>query len=53
MKLFQSQFIIILEPVLQRLLKAPLNLIATVLQLVTTDIDKNHKLSIHFLPLLV
>ena len=52
-KLFQSLFVIILKPVLQSLLKAPLKLIATVLQLVTTDIDKNHKLSIHFLPLLV
>ena len=40
MKLFQSQFIIILKPVFQRFLEAPLKLIATVLQLLTTDIRR-------------
>ena len=41
MKLFQSLFVIILKPVLQSLLKAPLKLIATVLQLLATDISRN------------
>ena len=40
MKLFQSLFVIILKPVLQSLLKAPLKLIAAVLQLLTTDIRR-------------
>ena len=40
-KLFQSLFVIILKPVLQSLLKAPLKLIPAVLQLLTTDISRN------------
>ena len=39
--LFQPLPIIILKPVSQRFLKAPLKLIAAVLQLLTTDISRN------------
>ena len=39
--LFQIFPVIILEPVSQRFLKAPLKLIAAVLQLLTTDISRN------------
>ena len=41
MKLFQSLFVIILKPVFLRFLEAPLKLIATVLQLLATDISRN------------
>ena len=39
--LFQPLSVIILKPVSQRFLKAPLKLITTVLQLLTTDISRN------------
>ena len=42
--LLQPLPVIILEPVSQRFLEAPLKLIATVLQLLTTDIDRNLEL---------
>ena len=39
--LFQIFPVIILEPVSQRFLKAPLKLITAILQLLTTDISRN------------
>ena len=42
--LFQTLSVIILEPVSKGFLEAPLKLIATVLQLLTTDISRNLEL---------
>ena len=39
--LFQPLSVITLKPVLQRFLEAPLKLVSTVLQLLTTDIRRN------------